>query len=304
MKPATDTVPSALRAGGPEAPVTFRCWGTRGSIPSPGPATTRYGGNTSCFELRANGHRFVFDAGSGIRPLGLDLVKQDGVLDTPIFLTHFHWDHIQGFPFFLPLHQPGRELRILGPRQSDGDIRSLFERHMSPVYFPVPLSAVAADLSFAHLDEGPWQGHGVRVRALRVRHPSHTLGYRIEAEGRAVCFIPDDELEGGDYATDPGWRKRLVEFVGGADVLIHDSMYTDQEYPSRAGWGHSTLRQTLGLAEEGGVRKVLFFHHDPERSDAELDGIVSRLRDEAGARGSTVAMDAAAEGVEFTLGER
>ncbi len=303
MNPATDIAPAAREAHGAEAPVTLRCWGTRGSIPSPGPTTARYGGNTTCFEMRVGGHRLVFDAGSGMRPLGLDLMKRQDVFDTPIFLTHFHWDHIQGFPFFLPLYEAGQELRILGPKQNNIDIRSLFAGQMGPVYFPVPFSAVAANLTFDHLNEGSWEGHGVKLRTLRVKHPSYVIGYRIEAGDRAVCFIPDDELEGEGYEVGDGWRGRLIDFVRGADLLIHDSMYTDEQYLSRKGWGHSTFTQTLRLAEEAEVRKVLFFHHDPERSDDELDGIVSRLRDEAAARGCAVAMDAAAEGSDFTLEE-
>ncbi len=296
----TDAAPETAEAPR-DASVTLRCWGTRGSIPSPGPDTARYGGNTTCFEVRSGGRRVVFDAGSGMRPLGHDLMRDGNGVDTPIFLTHFHWDHIQGFPFFQPLYTPGAELRIIGPAQNNIDVQTLFAGQMGPIYFPVPFSAVAAKLSFGHLNEGTWEEDDIRVRAIRVKHPSYVLGYRIETGGRSICFIPDDELEGADYPVGDGWRERLVEFVRGADLLIHDSMYTEEEYEARRGWGHSTHRQSLRLAEEAEVAELLFFHHDPERTDEALDEIVDRVRDEALARGCTVRMSAAREGIDFTI---
>ncbi len=246
----------------------------------------------------------IFDAGSGIRPLGHDLMRDGAVLDTPIFLTHFHWDHIQGFPFFVPLYVPGTELRILGPKQKNIDVRSLFAGQMGPIYFPVPFSAVAANLSFDHLNEGTWEGHGITLQTIRVKHPSYVIGYRIEAGDTAICFIPDNEIDGDSYEVEPDWRDRLVEFVGDADILIHDSMYTEREYPHRPGWGHSTFEQSLRLAEDGGVDRLLFFHHDPERSDDELDEIVNRVRDDAAGRGCSVEMEAAREGVHYAPAEQ
>jgi len=302
-RPATDT-PPVRRPGETRAPVTLRCWGTRGSIPSPGPRTARYGGNTTCVEIRAGDSRLVFDAGSGMRRLGQDLVENDHALDTPIFLTHFHWDHIQGFPFFLPLYAPERELHIIGPAQNGIDVQSLFAGQMGPIYFPVPFSAVAAALTFGHLNEGSWEGEGFSLRTIRVRHPSYVVGYRVEVGGRTICFIPDNELEGTEYPVEPGWRDRLVEFVAGADLLLHDSMYTDEEYEDRRGWGHSTFRQSIRLAEEAGVESLLFFHHDPERTDDQLDDIVGRLRDEILARGSSLDVGAAHEGIDLTLEEK
>lgn len=301
MDPATQmTSRDAIRDA--SNALTLRCWGTRGSIPSPGPQTARYGGNTTCFEVRSGERRLIFDAGSGIRLLGLDLLKNGGEYHH-IFLTHFHWDHIQGFPFFPPLYRPDIDLKIIGPKQSNIDVRSLFAGQMGPIYFPVPFSVVAAKMSFDHLNEGVMEVGNITLRTIRVKHPSFVVGYRIEVGERAICFIPDDEIEGDGYEVGDGWRDRLVEFVRGADLLIHDSMYTDEEYPTRKGWGHSTFRQSLQLAEDGEVKKLLYFHHDPERSDTEIDDIVGRIRDEAAARGSTVEMDAAAEGFDFSLEE-
>lgn len=291
-----------VEPSGASPSLTLRCWGTRGSIPSPGPRTSRYGGNTTCFEVRLGDQRLIFDAGSGIRQLGVDLLENGGLYQH-IFVTHFHWDHIQGFPFFPPLYQPDIHLKIVGPKQNNIDVRSLFAGQMGPIYFPVPFSMVAAKMSFDHLNEGSWDVGDIHLRTMRVKHPSWVIGYRIEAAGKVICFIPDDEVDGAGYEVEDGWRERLVDFVRGADLLIHDSMYTDEEYPSRIGWGHSTFSQSLRLAEEAQVKKLLFFHHDPQRSDDELDAIVDGIRNEATARGCTVAMEAAAEGFDFSIEE-
>jgi phosphoribosyl 1,2-cyclic phosphodiesterase len=293
-----DQVSSAARsapaATGPDAAVTVRCGGVRGSIPSPGPHTVRYGGNTSCVELRFGDTRLVLDAGSGIRSLGQRLVA-DGVKDHVLLLTHFHWDHIQGFPFFGPLHDPESTLRVLGPAEDGTDLEKIFEHQMDPVFFPVPLASAAAELHFETMGEGPLHVGEAVVHAMRVKHPSHVLGYRIEVGGTVVCYVPDNELEGDGYPVDEGWKARMRRFVEGADLLIHDAMYTGPEYDERRGWGHSTFDQALALAEETGVARLLFFHHDPSRTDDQLDAIVGGLRDRAGARGCPVDIEAAAE---------
>jgi phosphoribosyl 1,2-cyclic phosphodiesterase len=281
--------------------LTLRFWGTRGSIPSPGPATAGYGGNTPCVEIETQDRRYILDAGSGIRPLGIHLLEGQRTLDTTIFLTHFHWDHIQGFPFFGPMYRPDAKLHVLGPQQDQLDVRSLFAGQMGPIYFPVPFEAVSAQMTFEHLNEGSWSADGVTVNSLRVRHPSFTVGYRLQSAGRSVCYIPDNELKGGRHDLGPDWRDRLVRFCGGTDLLIHDAMFTDEEYVSRQGWGHSTFGQTLDLATEAGVKRLLFFHHAPDRTDAALAEIVDRMRDQAASRGLSMIMDAAAEGTEIAF---
>jgi phosphoribosyl 1,2-cyclic phosphodiesterase len=280
--------------------VTVRCWGTRGSIPSPGPTTVRYGGNTACFEVIHRGERLIFDAGSGIRPLGMEIVEK-GPNAIHIFLTHFHWDHIQGFPFFPPLYDPEDQIKVVGPKQKDIDVQNLFAGQMGPIYFPVPFNVVAATMEFQHLNEGSYEVGDAALDVIRVKHPSYVLGYRIRIGGQVICFIPDNEIEGDIYPVGPDWRQRLESFVEGADLLIHDAMYTEEEYAGRSGWGHSTFSQTLRLAEDAGVKRLLFFHHDPTRSDAELDTIVAKLRDGALARGASLDFGAAAEGVELKL---
>lgn len=286
--------PTSTAGGGADASVTVRCAGVRGSIPSPGPDTIRYGGNTSCVELRSGSTRLVLDAGSGIRSLGRALVSED-VKEHAILLTHFHWDHIQGFPFFGPLHDSESTLRVVGPTQPRIGLRDLFERQMDPVFFPVPLSAAAARLTFHEASEGPIGGLDAAVHAIRVKHPSHVLGYRVELAGRVICYVPDNEMEGRGYDVEAEWRTRMTRFVADADLLIHDAMYTEAEYARRGGWGHSTFQQAVRLAEEGGVRRLLFFHHDPTRTDDELDRIVHDLRERAAARGSRLELEAASE---------
>ncbi len=300
MDPVSRTAPSPARRAEDASAVRVRCWGTRGSIPSPGPTTVRYGGNTTCFEVRHQGQRLIFDAGSGIRPLGMEIVEK-GPNAIHIFLTHFHWDHIQGFPFFAPLYDPEDQIKVVGPKQKDIDVQNLFAGQMGPIYFPVPFSVVAAAMEFEHLNQGGYEIGGAALEVMRVKHPSFVIGYRIKIGGRTVCFIPDNELEGDGSQVGPNWDRRIRDFVADADLLIHDSMYTDEEYAGRAGWGHSTFSQSLRLAEEAGVKRLLFFHHDPTRSDAELDTIVSRMRDSANARGAGVELGAAAEGVDLKL---
>jgi phosphoribosyl 1,2-cyclic phosphodiesterase len=284
------------------AKIEARFWGTRGSIASPGPQTARYGGNTSCIEVTVGtGRRLIFDAGTGIRPLGQRMVEEEGPIEAVVFLTHFHWDHIQGFPFFLPLYNPTASLRIIGPKQFDVDVQTLFAGQMGPIYFPIPFEAFSAKKTFSHLNEGSWEEGGIKVSAMRVKHPSFCVGYRIEFGGASLAYVPDNELFGEGFGSGANWRAEFVDFVGGVDVLIHDAMYTEEEYPAKVGWGHSTYRQNLDLADEAGVKKLLFFHHDPTRDDAQLTDIVSRARDKAVSEGKSFELDAASEGTDILI---
>ncbi len=272
------------------------CWGTRGSIASPGPDTVRFGGNTPCLEVRVrDGRRFIFDAGTGIRPLGLSMMDETGTRDAVVFLTHFHWDHIQGFPFFLPLYDPEASLRIIGPDPARTDIQDLFATQMASINFPVPFTALSAKKEFSNLSGGVWEEDGFRVRAMRMKHSSFTVGHRVDYGGVSLAYLPDNELASERYDVEEGWRKQLVDFLGDVDVLIHDAMFTDEEYESKLDWGHSTFSQTVELAHEAGAKKVLFFHHDPSRSDQELSEIVDSQRAQAAARGYSVEIGAAAE---------
>lgn len=280
------------------------CWGTRGSIPSPGPTTTRYGGNTSCLEVRAGERLLIFDAGTGIRALGQRLAAGPGPVEADLFLSHFHWDHIQGLPFFAPLYDARTRLRIHGAPQDGVDVRALLAGQMSGTYFPVPHDALAAEMEFCEMGEAPWVEDDVEVASIRVRHPGRTLGFRVRAAGASLAYIPDNELIGASYPVDPDGYAELVAFLDGVDLLIHDAMFTDAEYPTREGWGHSTFRQTVRLAEEAGAGRLVFFHHAPDRGDDELDAIHADLREELGHRGSELETLLAREGAELVVQER
>jgi phosphoribosyl 1,2-cyclic phosphodiesterase len=289
---------SAPAADAPALRVT--CWGTRGSIPAPGPETVRFGGNTSCVEMNtASGCRLIFDAGTGIRALSSSIAAEDQPLDAHLFVTHYHWDHIQGFPFLPQAYDPATRVCIHGPREGDVSVGAAFAGQMSPLYFPIPLEALAASLEFAAADGEPWSQDGVEVRAFRVQHPGVTVGYRVTAGGASLVYVPDDEI--GENP-DPRWYAEMVEFAGGADLLLHDAMYTDGEYARFRGWGHSTMRQAVRLAEDAGVRRLALFHHAPDRGDAELERMAGELRQEMETRGATVELRVAAEGEETALG--
>ena len=238
------------------AVIQATCWGTRGSIASPGPDTVRFGGNTSCLEVQIrDGRRFIFDAGTGIRPLGVSMMDEAGTHDAAIFFTHFHWDHIQGFPFFQPLFDSEASFRIIGPDQARADIERLFAKQMTSINFPVPFTALSARMKFSNLNRGAWEEDGFCVRAMRLRHPSFTVGHRIEYGGVSLAYMPDNELANESYKVGEGWRKRLVDFLGDVDVLVHDAMFTEEEYGSKVDWGHSTFSQTVEHAHEAGAKK-------------------------------------------------
>lgn len=282
-----------------EPALRVTCWGTRGSIPAPGPETVRFGGNTSCVEVRAPGCRLIFDAGTGIRALSGALAAEGRPLDAHLFVSHYHWDHIQGFPFLAQLYEPATRLRVHGPKAGEVPVDEALEGQMAPLYFPVPLQSIAANVDFVTADGSPWRGGGdVCVDAFRVQHPGVTYGYRVSAGGATAVYIPDNEL--GD-APDADWYAGLVEFVRGADLLLHDAMLTDAEYAPRQGWGHSTFAQAVRLAQEAGVRRLALFHHAPDRSDAELEAIAGALRADLAARGSALELSIAAEREEVAI---
>jgi phosphoribosyl 1,2-cyclic phosphodiesterase len=274
------------------------CWGTRGSIPSPGPETLRYGGNTSCVEVRAGGRRYVFDAGSGIRALGRRMDAEGEAWEADLFVTHYHWDHIQGFPYWRPLYHGAGHVRVHGPRAGRHGAAEAFAGQMSGEYFPVALDVLAAKMDFLDMDEAePWTDAGVEVRAFTVRHGCVTHAYRLRAGGATVVYAPDNELGGADAE----WYGRLVEFARGADLLLHDTMYTDAEYERARGWGHSTHAQAVRLAEDAAVGRLHLFHHAPDRADADLDRILARCRDDLAARASPLEIAIATEGEEIVI---
>ncbi|HEX5723892.1 MAG TPA: MBL fold metallo-hydrolase [Longimicrobiaceae bacterium] len=287
---ATTTPPPVLRAV---------CWGTRGSVPAPGPDTVRYGGNTSCLEVRAPGGRvLVFDVGTGIRGLGRRLEAARGALDVDVFLSHFHWDHIQGFPFWRHLYLPESRIRVHGPRQGALGAEQMLAGQMQPAYFPVGIAQLAAHVEYGDVNGTPWTRDGVEVASLGVRHSGATVGFRVRAGGAALAYVPDNELA-PDQEAGSAWYRELVGFLRGVDVLFHDAMLTEAEYRGHfRGWGHSTFPQAVRLAEDAEVRRLFLFHHFPDRTDAQLDEVAARLRDELAARGSPLQVAVACEGEE------
>lgn len=280
-------------------------WGTRGSIPTPGPHTVRYGGNTPCVEVRTHdGHLIILDAGTGIRALGRALLEQaDGApIEADLFLTHAHWDHIQGIPFFAPLFGRGNRLRIWGSASLERSVDQVVRDQMSPVVFPVSFEALAATIEFRTIVEGtPTGGPGYEVQAFGLQHPGGALGYRFQAnpgDAGALVYVPDNELAPHpSYGSMPEWRDRLTAFVRGASILIHDAMYTPEEYAHCHGWGHSTHREAVALALAADVRTLVLFHHDPQRSDDALDRTVAECRELVRRAGASLEVVPAAEGL-------
>jgi phosphoribosyl 1,2-cyclic phosphodiesterase len=289
-----------------DAPSTVCFWGTRGSIPTPGPQTTRYGGNTACVSITGpRGQLLILDAGSGLRPLGHELmIRPAGPLTADILLTHTHWDHIQGLPFFKPLSAAGNSFCVYGAAQEGIGLEQILRRQMDPMVFPIPLEAFAAGIEVREISEGPLDLSDFDVRAFRLRHPGTTLGFRLTLStgGRDLAYLTDNELgSGGRYPVSADWRTRLVRFLAGVDTLIHDAMYSDQIIEARGGWGHSTPRQAVELAADSGVKRLVLFHHEPEHGDDALDAIVEETREYAATIAGELVVDAAAERASFSL---
>jgi phosphoribosyl 1,2-cyclic phosphodiesterase len=288
--------------------LTLRFWGTRGSIPSPGPTTVRYGGNTPCIEVRtAEGWLIILDAGTGIRELGRSLLERahGGTVEGDIFLTHAHWDHIQGIPFFAPLFGKGNHFTIWGSQSLETSIGRVVRDQMSPTVFPVTFEELDARIDFRSLSDAVTEGNGYAVSAMPVRHPGGALAYRFtngNAGGRALVYVSDNELNPlARYDDPPRWREQFVAFAHRAAVLVHDTMYTPAEYQSYVGWGHSTNVDAVELALEAEVDRLVLFHHRPERTDDEVDRCLDACRTLAASRGSALEVVAAAEGMTMTV---
>ncbi|MFT4115118.1 MBL fold metallo-hydrolase [Bradyrhizobium sp.] len=282
-------------------------WGTRGSIPKPGPATIRYGGNTLCVEVRtARGTLVIIDCGTGLHGLGLKLMSGGAKgLSGHILISHTHWDHIQGVPFFVPFFVPGTKWDIYGPKGLNQSLRETLAGQMQHTYFPVTTDEFGATLRYHDLVEGTFEIDDVKVTTQYLNHPALTLGYRLEADGVTLVYCCDHEpfsrafAEGhGEFS---GLDQRHADFVRGADLLIHDAQYTAAEYPSKVGWGHSTGEFVVNLAKRADVKHVVLAHHDPLRNDDAVERIVEKLRADLSLDGSPLQVSAAAEGKLITL---
>jgi len=293
-------------------------WGTRGSISTPGKQTVRYGGNTPCVELRLNNEQLIIlDAGTGLRNLGEKLIEGGKSLKAHILISHPHWDHIQGFPFFKPAFISGNEFTIIGGETDRVSLQKMISDQMNKVYFPVQLNELKATLKFRQVGEEEFSIGDARVQTLFVNHPTFAIGYRIAHKGKSVVYISDNEpfdrrvaqtLRNVDkqivdlYLRSTGDpNQRIYDFVKNADVLIHDTTYTPEEYVDRVGWGHSHYLFTLDVAAQGKVKQLVLFHHDPGHSDEKIDDMLKKCRNEIRTRRFHFECVAAMEGMEIKL---
>lgn len=269
-----------------------RFWGVRGSTPTPQSENLRYGGNTSCVEVRVNGHIYVFDCGTGFRNLGkhLSQEKNGHPINAHIFLSHFHWDHIQGIPFFSPLYNDRDSSFIFHSSSRTRGLQQALEEQMADPYFPVNMSDMAAHRQFCNIDEGRTQLEGCTVQSMWLNHPQGCLGFRMETQGKVIVYATDNE------PGDPVFDKSVRKLAEGADVLIYDAQYLPEEYAARKqGWGHSHWREAINVVMESGAKELILFHHDPDHSDACIDSVVMQAREHY------PKVRAASEGMEIML---
>ena len=250
-----------------------RFWGVRGSIATAGPETVRYGGNTSCVEMRCGDRLLVFDSGTGARQLGQSLMSEQWDFDH--FFSHTHFDHIAGLPFFSPAYRPDNRIRIrAGHLTAPDTMENALRLAISAPLFPVPFDIFQADISFEDFTAGDTLdlGDGITVRTAPLNHPNEATGYRVEYGNRSICYLTDTE-----HVPDSP-DANLLTLMDGADIAIYDTTYTDEEFPNYIGWGHSTWQEGLRLAEVAGVKTFVLFHHDPNRTDDALDNIAKEAK--------------------------
>ena len=308
LSPTSQTAP---------APSAFlRFWGVRGSIPSPGPATVRYGGNTACVEVRADGEIIILDSGTGIRPLGLALAAEfkGRPLQVTLLITHSHWDHVQGFPFFLPAYDSNNRLRILGFEGAREGLAGIFSGQMESPYFPIGLGQLPGHIAFEELRSMEFPLGKVRAQAAFMNHPGVAVGYRLNTSKGSIAYLPDNEpfyrmrthksaepptAETVAYAK--GEDDKIIRFIQGVDALILDSQYDAEEYESHIGWGHGCVDDAVELALRAGVKKLFLFHHDPSHDDAKIDQMLAHARSLVVQAGGALKVEAASEGFRCEL---
>jgi diguanylate cyclase (GGDEF)-like protein len=281
-----------------------RFWGTRGSIPTPGHQTAVFGGNTSCVEIRTNdGTNIVLDCGTGVRLLGLDMLQRLGPHRIHLLIGHTHWDHIQGFPFFTPAFLPGSELNIYGSVAFQRSLEDSLSGQMQYSYFPVKVQDLASRIHYTELEEGFFRIGEVLVETQYLNHTAPTIAYRISADGATVAYVTDHEPfwngPGPDFQH-PG-DQRHIQFIKGADLVIHDAQYSSDEYKGKLGWGHSPTDYATDVAIAAGAARLALFHHDPTHDDAEIKRMETTQRSRAAQAGSAIEVFAAAEGMQFDL---
>ncbi len=286
-----------------------RFWGTRGSIPTPGHATKRYGGNTSCVEIRFDDTLFICDGGTGLRELGLALLgRNSSGVEAHMFFSHMHWDHIQGFPFFVPAYAPKNRLHVYEVDASDTRVQRLLHGQMRSEYFPVTFADLGATISAGFFQGSALEVDGVSVRCLAQNHPGQSYAYSFEKNGTKIVYATDSELDlqlsnADEARTDLTALRRLppevVRFAAGADLLIGDAQYTDAEYPTKVGWGHARANTLVDLAVQANVRNCALFHHDPMHTDDAVDEKVRVGRERASRGSAPLTVFGAREGLEL-----
>src|SRR6266850_8131459 len=299
------------------SPTRLKFWGVRGSVPTPGPTTLKYGGNTSCVEVRADGQIIILDGGTGLRLLGRELLAefQDRPIDLTLLLTHTHWDHIQGLPFFQPVYQKRNRLRILGYEGAKHGLHNILTSQMESPFFPIGLPEVPANVEIEELKEMEFQVGPVRVQACLANHPGVCVGYRLFTSSGSVAFFPDNEPHFG-HSHDPNMRgsgdttkmeyarkedKRIAEFIKDADVLIMDAQYDRREYSEHRGWGHACLDDVVKLALETNIKRLFLFHHDPDHDDQQIETMVDYARKIVAEKKAGLQIEAAREGAKLEL---
>jgi phosphoribosyl 1,2-cyclic phosphodiesterase/CheY-like chemotaxis protein len=296
----------------------LKFWGVRGSMAAPGPETVYYGGNTSCVEVRVGGDIIVLDAGTGIRKLGLALVEEfkDRPLNLNVLITHTHWDHIQGFPFFPPAYNLNNKIAIYGFEGARQGLQSTLSSQMENPYFPITMQQMPGTITIHEIKELNFKVGAVSVKAHFLNHPGICTGYRLFTPGGSITYLPDVELfqqlrtrwkTGADSArrqeidTVPEEDRNVLEFIRDSEALIIDSQYDAGEYEQHISWGHSCFEDAVTLAVEGNVRRLFLFHHDPDHSDEQISRMVARARATARRRHSPIIIEAAREGCELLL---
>lgn len=277
-----------------------KIWGCRGSLAAPGPDTVRYGGNTSCVEVRpSDGSLIILDAGTGLRNLGVSLAAEMPPV-VHLFLSHLHLDHLEGLGFFAPLWSAEVDFHVWGPPSPTKSLEERIARYLSPPLFPVHLAEVPSRPIFHDIPDDEWRVGAARVRAEPISHQGPTVGYRISENGRSLAYLPDHEpVRGGDLRdVDPEWISGHA-LAQGADVLLHDSQYFEDEYPAKVGWGHSSVDHVVSFGRIAGVKRLILFHHDPLHTDARLEAKLERAR---ALWGTDPGPELAWEGMELDLG--
>jgi len=298
------------------SPTRLKFWGTRGSISVPGPNTLRYGGNTTCLEVRADDEIIVLDAGSGIRPLGIALEKEfrGDPIKLSLLITHAHWDHIQGLPFFGPAYAKKNEICVRGYDGVDTSFSRIMAEPMKAPFFPIAMRELSAKIDVKKLTEMEFSCGKVQVRAIFVNHPGVCAGYRLFTSAGSIAFVPDNEPYRFLHAAKTNEmspeqakkfgaeeRIKLVDFLHGSDILILDAQYTDAEYESHMGWGHGSISSAVSLALDAEVRRLLLFHHAPSHDDTTLDAMLNDARRLVAQSGKQLQVDSAREGEEISL---